>query len=867
MAPAGFGKSTLMADWHAALSGQGFRVGWLSLDPDDNEPLRFLAYLVGALNRADSTLGQRAGALLRSIPVSEPESLLPLIVNDLAATEARVALFLDDLHHLTHASIIGFLDRLLAYAPQNLCLYMASRSDPPLQVQRLRLAQQIVVLGVDDLRFDREEAALFLNAKRGLALPDEEVGLLHGKTEGWAAGLQLASLSLRQRRERGSFLKSFTGTDRDVADFLAHDVLLRQPQEVQDFLLATSLLPRFDAALAAVVTGRADAGEMLERIWAQNLFLVPLDGERRWFRYHHLFADFLRARLARLRPGEPERLHRTAAEACRAAGDTATALHHLLAAGEADEAAVLVERAARELIERGQLTLLGDWLARLPAAAADAHPRLHLIHTWIDFHMMEPRRGLRHLRAARRKLGIVGSGRQGPAGAVEPALLHEFRTLLTGTLSAADHNRSARDMARRWLPEIPRDQAFLRGTLANILAFSCYTLGDMREAAEAAQRGRQEHRRAGSPFGLIYADLILALVEKARGHLSAAETLLEQSRALARESQGQAGYCEAMVAVFQAELAYERGDIALAETLLQENHYIIEGTALIVHALSGHLHLARLEANHGRRQSALAILARAEALGRERLYRRLRAGVLNEEVRLLLAGGDLAAAQAALGRVGLFAERRRPPDHLPSPAVEFEQVAIARVLLAERRYDEALGRLDLLARRMEEQGRRRRLLQIQCLKAIALLRLGRDRAAEELLGRTLAEAEGHGFFRTVADEGRALRPLLIALLNRQGAGRQGLASPGYMQRLLGAFAPESLPQPAPPPAQLLEPLSPRELEIMRLLGSGCSNAALARALALSPTTVKWHLRNIYGKLGVSSRTQALLAAQQLQLVN
>lgn len=870
LAPAGSGKSTLLADWYRRLEARRHAIAWLSLDPDDNEPLRFLTYLVAALTRAEPRVGARAAALLRSVPVADAESLLPLIVNDLAAVEARVALFVDDLHVLTSPVIAQFLDKLLAYAPRNLSLYLASRSEPTLPLARLRLHQQAVVLTELELRFDLDEAELFLNRRRALALSIEDLRLLHAKTEGWAAGIGLASLSLERRQARSDFLQSFSGTDRDVAEFLAQDVLLRQPDEVQQFLLATSVLTRFDAALAREVTGRADTPQMLERLRGGNLFVVALDDQGRWLRYHHLFADFLRARLERRHPGASVGLHRKAAAWYQAQGEVDAALFHWLAAGDDDRAAAYIDDVAMAYLTRGQLMLIRDWLARLPEAAIRRRPRLGFMESWIGFHMLEPRRAYRALKAARRALGPGAHPMDDAAPSLSPAMLGELRTLIAGTLSAADHNRWARDLALRWLPRLPKDQPFLAGVLSNILAFSHYTLGDMEPAAEAAEQARAVHRRARSVFGIIYADLILALVEKARARLGAAQTLLERARELARATHGSPSYSEALVAVFLGELAYERGDLVEADRLLTENNYIIEGTALIVHALAGHLHLARLAALQGREQSALEILDRAEKLGRDRLYRRLRAGVLNDRVRLLLQMGDLAAAQAALRRAGLQDARLQASAPPPVPAVELERVALARVLLAEQRPDAALKILEDLAARMERQGRERRLAQVNCLKVVALDRMGRRAQAQELLARTLARAEAQGLLRTIADEGRALKPLLSDLLARVSALGGGPPTPAYLQRLLAALAqPGQKPRPAPRPvaATLVEALSPRELDIVRLLAEGRSNAALAEALALSPTTVKWHLKNVYAKLGVGSRTQAVLAAQSLRLLS
>lgn len=864
VAPAGAGKSTLLADWYRTLSRRQVSVAWLSLDPDDDKLVRFLTYVFAALNQAHRQIGARAAALLRSVPILDTETLLPLLVNDLAALDSRLALFLDDLHVLSDPGILAFLDRLLTYAPRNFSLFVASRNEPPLPMARLQLRGQAMVVTQEDLRFDLAEAEQFLNRARQLGLSVADVQLLHGRTEGWAAGLRLASLALERRAERSSFLRSFTGTDRDVTDFLAQDVLLRQPQEVQHFLLRTAVLTRFDADLAQHMTGRPDTAAMIERLHTANLFLVPLDAERRWFRYHHLFADFLRARLEQIAPGETKALHRAAAAWHRARGAVGEALHHALAVGDHDWAAALVEDKAMHFFRQGQLTLVRDWLSRLPEAEIARRPRLRLIFAWIAFHMLGQRQGFRHLFEARRALRCAADA---PAESQTPALLAEVRTLTAGVISSADHSSWSRALAERWLDELPVDQPFLRGTLANVLGFSCYTLGDLPAASRAAERGRAEHGRGHYVFGMVYSDLILGLVDKARGHLRAAESRLRRSAALAREAFGSPSYSEAMVAVFLAELAYERGEVAEAERLLQENHYIIDGTALIVHAVVGYQHLARLEVLAGRMDAALAILERAERMGRERLYRRLRAGVLNERVRLLLAQGDLASAQDALSRSRLVAD----PDQGPrvyAPQVELAQVALARVLIAERRYDRALRLLDSLAQSMETEDRGRRLIQVLCLKALALAKAGRPAAAQEALRRALARGEPEGFLRSIADEGKGLKPLLTALLARASAFEGSLPTAGYIQRVLTAIA-----QPRPArlqpalEAHLTEALSGRELDIVRLLSQGCSNEELAEALALAPSTIKWHLKNIFGKLGVRSRTQVVLAAQKLQLLS
>ena len=863
-APAGFGKSTLLAEWARAAATDGIAVGWLSLDRDDGDLGRFLAYLCAALQKADGGVAAAAAGLLRSSPVAPVDAVIDLLVEDLAGRAGRLALVLDDFHLIAADAVHDAVARLVAYAPAGFTLVVASREEPTLPLARLRVAGEVIEIDAAALRFRAEEAEVFLNHGHRLDLAQEDVALLLERTEGWAAGLQLASLALERRAERRAFLDSFSGYDRGIVDFLTADVLLRQPQEVQEFLMATALLERFDAALCDHVTGQSSGQAMLDRLDTANLFLVPLDNERRWFRYHHLFADFLRGRLDRVHPGRAAMLHARAADWHSRYGDMSDAVNHALAGGDDAGAGRLVEDCAMELIRQSHVLQLGEWLNRLPASVVDARPRLGLIAAWIFFHMMQPRRGFRHLVAARRALVADPAF---PATGADRALVAEMRTLAAGVLSAADHSRSARDLAVRWLDGLPVDQPFLRGTLANILAFCHYSLGDMSAARLAGERARGEHERARSVFGIVYADLLIGLVAKARGQLAEAERMLRRGQALARERLGTPSYAEALVAVFLAELAYERNDLDMAETLLRDNQFIIEGTGLVVHALAGKIHLARLKAVAGDAAGAGAVLDAAERLGRERLYRRLRASVLNEQVRLLLASDRIDEARAALRRNGI--DPTRPENAvLGTPSTELEQVALARLLLAEDRAEPALALLDRLAIRMERQGRMRRLLQILALRAVALAVLGRQGLALDTLRRALALGEPEGFVRTFVDEGAGIKPLLAELL-KQGSG--DTVSPAYLRRLLQALSlPESRRSTSAVAERvgvLLEELSQRELDVVRLLAAGCSNEELARRLALAPSTVKWHLRNIFDKLGVRSRTQAVIAAQQLRLLS
>lgn len=878
-APAGFGKSTLLATWYDDLVREGVAVGWLSLDRDDNDIGRFLAYFVAALRRADPTIGASALALIRSSPVVPADVVTTMVVNDLAARSGRLVMILDDVQVLELPSIHQTLEKLLAYAPSGFHLILAGRSCLPISVARLRVAGEVVELTEADLRFDRREAEEFLNRAQGLDLSDGDISLLLERTEGWAAGLQLISLALQRRAERASFLQTFSGSNREVTEFLASDVLLRQSQEIQNFLLRTSILERLNADLCNHLVGERNAQAMIERIDAANLFLVSLDNERHWFRYHHLFADFLRARLDRLHPGLAADLHRKAAEWYSANGAISEAVHHALAAGDAEFAAALVEGCAMALIRESRITLLMEWLNRLPENVIRSRPRLLLVSVWICVHTLTPRRGVQHLLQAKRVFGDAMRRGTVPVKAIE-ALRAELRTLTVGVVSGADHSRWASNLALRWLETLPSEEPFLRGTLGNILGYCLYALGDLRGTERACERARIEHARAESVLGIVYSDLLLGGVEKARGRLRRAEAILRRAQNIARDALGAGSYAEAMVAVFLAEIIYEWNDLASAERLLRDSQYVVDGAGCLLHVLVGQIHRARLQAAAGRPELALDLLDRAERLGREGLYRRLRASVLEERTRLLLRSDDVDSVRRDFARHGIDVEAVGRSGE-EARWLEPERIALVRLCLAEHRLDAAMRLLGDLIDRVAAQERNQTLIRLLTLKAICYAKAGHQATAFAALRDALARAEPEGFFRSFIDEGPPLRALLGELLRREFAQtaltRSGV-SRDYVKRLMCGFrdgtaaAHRADPTEANPGVEasvgaLVETLTGRELDIIRLLATGCSNDELARRLSLARNTVKWHLKNIFEKLGVRSRTQAVLAAQRLKLLS
>ena len=864
-APAGFGKSTLLGQWIALLQERNAAVGWLACDSDDDEIGRFLNYFVAALHRADPQIAQNLPALLQSSPVLPVDSVLTQVVNDLAGRNQPLFLVLDDCQFLRAPEIGRFLDALLTYAPACLHVVAATRDRPPFGLAHMRVKGQLINLDDTQLRFSLDETETFLNSARILDLPMADVVALQHRTEGWVAGLQLASLSLEDRERRADFIRHFSGSQKDIAEFLTQDVLERQPPEVYEFLLQTSILSRISAPLADALTGRSDSAQRLQAIETANLFLIPLDAERHWFRYHHLFAEFLQSHLQRRGAAEVAALHARAADWLSANGLTSEAVAHALAAGDADRAAALVEDCAMPLIMASHLTTVRAWLSRLPPALIARRPRLQLAQVWIEFHMSRPQEGARTLKAA--KQGISRALAAGDLdAAAQTALQAELRTLTAGVISAADRSRTARELSRRWLDEFPDNQPFFKGTLANIHAFCCLSLGDLDGARIASLKARDSHAIAQSVFGIVYSDLLLGLADKAAGNLQGAGQFFSRAIRHARAHLGTGSYAEAMVAIFEVELLYEWNELGAAERLLHTHRQIIEECGLVVHEMACKLHLARLAAARGRYDEAMAVLERAERLGIEKRYHRLTASALNERVRLLLHRGDTSAARYALRARGIGDEDRLR-RMTPTPATEPEYLALARVLIAEGRPEAAARLLDQVSDALRRDGRLRRLAQVRALAAVAAYQSGDALSALAAAVETISICAPQRAFRSLIDEGTGLRDVLDFARGRLPNWSGDTATGHFIDALMAACGQsERKTETARTGLRRGEPsFSQRETEVARLLSEGKSNREMAGVLGMAPDTVKWHLKNIFGKLSVSNRTQAVLRLQEIGL--
>ena len=860
-APTGFGKSTLLTQWASARQAEGAAVGWFSADAQDNDIGRFLLYLVAALQRADPTCGADLPGLIGSSPTLPIDTILLTLVNGLSRSDTALFLVIDDFHHLTAPEITRFVEGLLAYAPARFHLVLGTRSQVGLQLAGLRARDQLVRLDETQLRFSLEQTESYMNGRQTLALSKSEILTLHHRTEGWIAGLHLASLSLRDTDDKAGFLNRFSGAAGDIADFLVQEVLSRQSPELLDFLLCTAILERFSAPLADAVSGSRNAAERIRQIEAANLFLIPLDPDRAWFRYHALFADLLRGLLARQNPERLVRLHMRAAQWLSGAGLTADAVQHALAAGDGDMAAGLVETCCMPLIRNSNITQVRDWLRRLPDAIIAGRPRLQLAQVWIDFHSSQPHAGARTLRLVRDELGRRAADKRLTARETQE-FRAELLVLTAGIASAADHSRAGAQIAERALREVPAQMGFLRGVAGNVLGFCHYSMGRLEPGRLACLRARDDHLAGQSTFGVVYSDLILGLIEKAAGDLEAALAHLARATQLARATNGPGSYSAAMVGIFEAEILYERDDLAAADQLLTLHRPVIEECGLVVHDMTCKLLAARLDAARGEQDQALAALEAAERQGLRNHYRRLFAGALHERVKLLLARGEVRYARMILTSRGIT-ETWLTSARSIRPASEMEHLAMARVLLAEDRAQAAMPLLDALAARQSRDGRLRRYAQVRGVAAIAAFRSGDAPAALSAVSDAVTLSMKGGAVRTLVEEAAPLREVLAFARSRIPAWRDPTSDIGqFVARLMQPGGTGPVKATAPPrPADL----SPREADIARLLGDGMANREIGECLSMAPDTVKWHLKNMFGKLGADNRIQAVLRLQEIGL--
>ncbi|HEV2885745.1 MAG TPA: LuxR C-terminal-related transcriptional regulator [Jatrophihabitans sp.] len=895
-APAGFGKTTLLAEWLAHASADNRSVAWLSLDEGDSQPAGFWTYLITALQTAAPGVGAGALPLLQSAQ-APIEAVLATVLNELSAVPHEpghdIDIVLDDYHLVDGPELQAGMVFLIEHLPAHVHLVLSTRADPALPLARLRARGELVEIRAADLRFTLDEVAAYLNEVTGLDLAAADIAALEARTEGWIAALQLAALSMQGRDDVAAFIAGFAGDDRYIVDYLGEEVLGRQPEHVRNFLIRTAVLDRLSGPLCDAVTGQHGGKAMLERLDRANLFVVPLDDSRRWYRYHHLFADLLRTHLLDERPDEVADLHRRASQFYDEHGEPSQAIRHALAAGDVERAADLVELAIPGLRKNRQEATVRGWLDAIPDEVVRRRPvlavglvgvlmasgefegvedRLRDIERWLE--PTDDQMVVVDLDELPRLPGLVPMYRAGLA-------------LVRG--DAAATIRYAQQAVERSAPD-----DLTRASASALWGLALWSGGDLEGAHRAYSICVDGLRRAGHIPDVLGCSITLADLRITQGRLGEALRTYQDALRLASLDTATVLRGTADMHVGISQIAYERNDLPAVSQHLQRAQELGEHTWLPQNPYRWRVAMARVREAEGDPAGALELLDEAQRAYLGDYSPNVRP-VPAVRARVLAAHGRLPEA------LGWAREQGLSPEDELTYLREFEHVTLARVLLARSRAErsEPLARevarfVQRLLEAAEAGERAGSVIEILALQALTRQACGDVSGASAALERALRLAEPEGYVRVFAGEGAPMASLLrtlarqrpgwdyvrglldacvqVAGTNPAGQALSGQAAPGQAapgQAAPGQAAPGQA-APGQPPAgrqRLIEPLSERELDVLRLLGSDLDGPDIARQLRVSLNTLRTHTKSIYAKLGVNSRRAAVRSAAELDLLS
>jgi LuxR family maltose regulon positive regulatory protein len=852
-APAGFGKTTLLSDY---LTRSATPVAWLSLEREDNDLVRFLSYVIAALQTVDQEIGSTSLALLQSSSLATVEPLLALLINDLASVKLpRFALVLDDYHVIEDPAIQNALTFLVEHLPPQMHLIIAARADPPLPLPRLRGRGQLCEVRAADLRFATEEVAAFLHRVMHLDLATDEVAMLQGRTEGWIAGIQLAALSLRGRTDVSTFLADFTGSHRFVLDYLSEEVFSQQNATVQSFLLYTCILDRLNGSLANAVTELSNGQMMLEALEHANLFVVSLDDERVWYRYHHLFAEVLRGRLQHTQPELLPELHRRASRWYEQHGFLDEAIEHALTSADYPVAARLIEQVARPLVRSS--TLL-RWMEAFPKTWLDTHPHLAVLYAWVvvangvsSWSEIEP--WIQRIRESLPASHPIRADLDGEMAAMQ--------TMAAGF--AEEHTRTI-ELSSQTLALLPTNH-WAQGLMLLYRGAAFLSLQQVEEAIATLKQAVALNEAEDSQQLVLIAKSFLANAHMLHGQLHEAmrlyQEVLQQEPAYGPPMRGPLLARGGLGNLFREWNDFPSALVHL-EAGLQLDRYV---GGLLPMAWAVHLPLARVYLAQGKQDEAFAALSHIDEIARTRPSLQSSALISAWRTRFHLAIGNVDAAARWAKDQGLSIETL-PADLADLASHEMTSMVLARLAIAQGQARATLPLLEHLLSIAAKAHRTTSALELLLIQSQANEAIGQREQALTLLQQAILRAEPEGYMRMFLDEGKSLVKLLLQLRE------SSLEQQAYIQLLLAALPEQETTQPADKehpqrPQPLVDPLSERELEVLQLIAAGASNEEIAEQLVIAIGTVKRHVSNILGKLTVSSRTQAVARAQAIGLLS
>jgi len=859
-APAGYGKTTLLSE---GIRDSSMPVGWLTLDENDNDPAHFWSYLISALQTVQVDIGKSAWGLLQSQQAPPIESISTIIVNEMSEVNEDFALVLDDYHMIEAQPIHDSMNFLLNHLPLQAHLVIASRTDPLLPLARLRAQNQLVEVRADDLRFTSEEATAFLNDVMNLRLSDEDVTTLESRTEGWIAGLQLAAISMQGLENVSAFIAEFSGSSRYILDYLVEEVLHRQEVGIQSFLLETSILDRFTASLCNAVTGRNDSQEILAQLEGINLFLMPLDSERRWYRYHHLLADLLRNQFMLSQKERMTELHLRASQWFEQEGLTGEAIDYSLHAKDHERAASLIESVAPTMVIHSYNTIVLSWLKKLPNEMIIDRPWLSLssaIANSLTGHSNTVELFLHSAESAMSKIEDQYPDKTFPDHARIRSRVRAVRiyeTIIQGNI------QHAIELCHESLQYPPEDDLVAHAAVVGNLGWSYWFMGDLQAARQYFEEAAQLGQSSNHPYVTILSTCYLADIYRLYGHLYQAAEKYREAIRLGTQLEGENPLPltgEAYIGL--SRLFFEWNDIGEAIRHANIGTKLAESGGVITSIVIGYLMLAWQNQACGNINASLEALHRAEGIPLESIDSHTLCITSAWKARLSLTQGNLNTANRWITRQEPELNLRDIPEFLS----ELPYLTLVRLRIAQGEVDEIPDLLECLRQKVEEEKRTGSLIEILALQSVAWQAQGDLDQALATLEHALSLAEPEGYVRTFVDEGEPMAKLL-----RLAASR-GITKK-YVRKLLASFYLGSESQSRVLPAEgaaimsdLVEPLSERELEVLRLIVAGMSNREIGEKLIIGEGTVKTHINNIYGKLDVQSRTQAIARARELSLL-
>ena len=826
-APAGYGKTVMVSEW---LQGSGVPVAWLSLDESDNDPNRFMAYFIAAIQSIQPEFGKTIRLMFQTTQPSPMEVLLTIFLNELATLPSLLILVLDDYHSITSLAIHRQISFLLDHLPARVHFVIITREDPLIPVSRLRVSNQILEIRQDELRFTMDEIAYFMHQVMHLDLSESDLISLERRTEGWIAGLQLAALSLHGLRDKDSFIQAFTGSNRYILDYLIEEVFNRQSDEVRDFLLKTAILDRLCSSLCDAVIGGTGSRELLERLEQVNMFIIPLDQSRTWYRYHHLFLDLLRHQqgIAGL-PVDGVILHQRACQWFEAEGYLAEAIHHALEAEDWTKAPHLIGQASDRMFKQGEIISLTGWLEKLPRQLILSHPGLCMIHAWVLLLAGKYELALPVLQQAE-ELAQPGS-----------VFLGQVATAQAYLARSIGDNQLVIERSRLALDLLAETNVTDRGNLLMNLGMVYWHDGRLDEAESALIEAQDKAMKSANLYTQLTSELFLARTIASRGKI--------RESAERYPSLIQRGPQVPVIALAYFDLGslyYEWNQMEQAEHLLRQGLELSRYLGNVEFEIAGLLLQIYILLAHQDWDAAMHISEQAYRLAGE-FSLKFRARCAAGQAQVEIATGDLKSAAYWLDQTSENVD--------PHTYYRFLGLVRPGLLIAQGKTDQAAEQLDKCFEIASNAGWGYALIAVRILQALAAKE--HDSALGFLI-EACKMAQPEGYIRTFVDAGQGLVRLL------QDAAQRGV-TPEYIGRILACFDARSA-IPSPTRVILVEPLSKRELEVLRLVTVGLSNREIAGRLFISPGTAKTHVHNLCGKLGARNRTEAVSRAKELNLV-